>query len=698
MRKAGQISRIFGSWLLPVLIGALACLLITGGAMLWPGNVHWLTQGDLAQSYLGWAFYRYAPWSWPLGANPLYGAGLHTSIYYSDSIPLLAMLLKPLAAWLPEPFQYFGLWILACFVLQAWFAWRLLGLVTPNAIVKALGVLFFVFAAPMLLRLGGHMALVGHWIVLAAIYLCLRQDRKHQTAWWALLLAVAMMIHAYLFAIAGAIWLADMAQRYRMTAQQSPGTFTSRWKTLLPGIVLIGAVVAFAAWVAGLFVVSGQGTQAEGFGYYKMNVLAPINGIGWSHLGLNFPQAAGEYEGFNYFGVGGIALILSAVVVAVLRRRASRDRTIPGPLLIMAALLAVAAITCNIGIGTTQWLMPLPDKWRVALSHVPLQSTGRLFWAAYYVALLAALYVLLQRCSVRWQVVVLSGAVALQCVDLAPGFANLHTTLSARAHDGAIPGLRGDFWDTAGRRYTLLRVLPLSKPADWEQLAFYANSHHMGIDGVQLARIDMDSFMMLYNAEQEALLSDKLDPRTLYLLDDRDAAVARAAIPVAHAALFRLDDKNVLAPGWTAPLPAAATDLRRATPTLSFDLPFNSDFSQLNAGRRLLGEGWNATGTGLMSLSDTATLFVPGGQDAQRSLKVEVSLHRANTGKSMATELEAWFDGKRIGRCSMAGDGCRTWMFDVPGTPNAGYFRRIELRPSVAGAKLRITLDAIQVQ
>jgi hypothetical protein len=38
------------------------------------------------------------------------------------------------------------------------------------------------------------------------------------------------------------------------------------------------------------------------------------------------------------------------------------------------------------------------------------------------------------------------------------------------------------------------------------------------------------------------------------------------------------------------------------------------------------------------------------------------------------------------------------WTFDVPGGSNAGYFRKLELRPGVEGAKLRIALDAIRVQ
>ncbi|WP_333682073.1 DUF6311 domain-containing protein [Dyella sp.] len=679
---------------MPVLIGVLACLLITGSAMLEPGNVSWLTQGDLAQSYLGWAFYRHAPWSLPLGSNPLYGAGLHTSVYYSDSIPLLAMLFKPWASWLPETFQYFGLWVLACFILQAWFAWCLLGLVARNAIAKGLGTLFFLFAPPMLMRLGGHMALVGHWLVLAAIYLCLRPGRRRQTRYWALLLAVAIMVHAYLFAITAAIWLADVMQRFRVADESAANL---RVRALLPELFCVVVVVVSAAWVAGLFMVSGHGAQAEGFGYYKMNMLAPVNGSGWSHVGLNFPEAAGEYEGFNYFGLGGLALIVSAAVIAVVRRQMPCAQRIPTPLLWMTLLLAAAAVTCNIGIGGLQWHMPLPEKWRVALSHIPLQSTGRLFWASYYVALVAALFVLLQVCPVRWQMAVLAGAIVLQGLDLVPSYINLHVMLSGRARNESVPGLHGAFWDTAGRRYSTLRVVPLTKPSDWERLAFYANSQRMGLDAVQLARLDMDNFLSLHNAQQSALLSGQLDPHTLYLLNDRELAIARA-IPPERAALFRLDGKNVLAPAWSAPLPASSVDLRGGTSISPFNLPLQSDFAQAGYGRLLLGEGWNATGDGVMTLVDTATLFVPGGTDLRRSVIVQINLHRANTGKSMAMELEAWFDGKRVGSCHMAEDGCRSWTFEVPGASGGAYFRKLELRPGSPGQKLRIALDAIDVQ
>jgi hypothetical protein len=657
LRKLGQIVGHHGSWLIPVIIGALACLCVTGGLMLCPSNVQWLAHSDLAQSYLGWAFFRDGPWSWPPGAAPLYGAGLHTSVYYSDSIPLLALLFKPVATWLPATFQYFGLWVLACFMLQAFFAWRLLGLVTSSKLVQSLATLFFVFAPPMLLRLGGHMALVGHWMVLAAIYLCLRPNRQRQWLYWMVLLVAAITVHAYLFAIAAAIWLADLVRRY-WTASDSNAL--SGFRRCLPELLAIGAAVLLAAWLAGFFVVSGQGMQAEGFGYYKMNVLAPFNGAGWSSLGLNLPEQEGEYEGFNYLGLGAMALLGAALLIRVFRRHTVHPKIVPRALWVMAAVLTALAITSHIGFGIWQWSVPMPQKWWNALSHTPLQATGRLFWPVYYLLLLAALFVLLQTLSRRHQIMLLSCAVLLQCADLYVGVARLHAQLLARSKDTAVPGLHGAFWDTAGSRYRTLRMLPLTlRPEGWERLAFYANSQRMGTDIVQVARIDLDRFLSLYGSQQTALLTDQLDPQSLYVLDDQELGVARLAVAESHAALFRLNGLNVLAPSWNAALPKGAVDLRATPAPVSFALPFRDDLAVRSAGRSLLGDGWNATdsATEVSSLTDTATLFVPAGQDAGRSMHVTLNLHRNSTGKSMAQTLDIWSGGQQVATCQLLGDG-----------------------------------------
>ncbi|WP_147269698.1 DUF6311 domain-containing protein [Rhodanobacter denitrificans] len=688
------------SMAIPFLLGVLACVLVTGGTMLWPGNVYWLTHGDLAQSYLGWAFYRDAPWALPPGANPGYGLGLHASIYYSDSIPLLAMLFKPLAAWLPQPFQYFGLWVLACFVLQAGFAWRLLGLVTPQLWSRALGVLFFVLAPPMLMRLGGHMALVGHWLLLAAIYLCLRRSRRHQSACWALLAAAAMVTHAYLFAMVGAVWLADIVHRHRLTRAEAPIGLRAGIRRWLPEVSLVVVATVMAAWLAGFFMVSGHGMQASGFGYYKMNLLALVNGDGWSGFGLKLPQGAGEYEGFNYLGLGGIVLVGMALLAAVMHRDLLRERMLPRPLLLVASGLTVLAITCNVGIGAIQWRMPMPDGLWLKLSHLSLQSTGRMFWVPYYLLLLAGLFTVLRVFHGRWQIGILLLAATLQLMDLYPGLSGLRSTLLQRSRDTNAAGLRGPFWDAAGTHYRVLRQLPPALMAPgWEQLASYAQRHRMGTDAVMLARFDWNRFLSLHNDQQAALLGGQPDQNTLYLLNDREVALARVAVPATTAALFRLDGRNVLAPGWQGAIPSSAVDLRRAEASSSlFRLPFRGDFVQDGVGRLLLGPGWNSAGAGEVStLGVKASLFVPAVDAAGLAVHVGLGLHRASSRKDMAQRLEVWADGRLIGDCELAGGSCGELQLDVPDDRRGASFRELSLRSGQPSARLSVALDTITV-
>lgn len=686
---------------IPILLGLAAGLWVSGGTMLWPGQTGWLVHGDLAQSYLGWASYRHAPWSWPPGANPAYGAGLHSSVYYSDSIPLLALLFKLLSTWLPEPFQYFGLWVLACFVLQAVFAWCLLGLADARPLERTLGTVFFVLAPPMLNRLGGHMALVGHWMVLMALWLCLSPVRRRQAAWWACLVAMAMIVHAYLFAMVAAIWVADMVRRQVELQRAAPlraGGVLRRW---LPELALVAAAALAAAWLAGFFMVSGQGMQAEGFGYYKMNLLAPFNGDGWSRFGLHSAQAPGEYEGFNYLGLGGIALVALALSVVVLRRGRPSPRLIPLSLWIVAILLVALAVTCNIGFGAWQWHMPLPERLWTRLSHLSLQSTGRLAWVAYYLVLLAALFAVLQRLRGRIRVVLLLVLVVAQLVDLYPGLSGLRATLLARTR-GTPALLNGPFWDAAGQRYGTLRQLPLALMSPgWERLAFYAQAHRMRTDAVQLARIDWPNYLALYNQGHAALLGDRLDPSTLYLLDARELEVARVAIPEGSAALFQLDGLDVLAPGWWSALPADAVSLRKAdTASSPFRLPFQADMAQMGAGRLLLGEGWDSVGDGeVCSRSDAADVFVPVGGTSGQAVRVTLDLRQNDSRAAQVQQhLDVLSDGRRIGTCSFADGSCRSLVLELPVKDAGLHFRQLQLRSTQPGIKLRVVLEHIRVE
>src|SRR5690625_2532170 len=111
-----------------------------GFSTLSPSHIGWVMSGwDTPAQYLGWEFFRYSPWQWPPGMNPAYGANAPGSIVLADCIPLLAIPLKLFSAWLPAQFQYFGIWILSCFILQAWFAYLLIRRVCDYAVIQLAG-------------------------------------------------------------------------------------------------------------------------------------------------------------------------------------------------------------------------------------------------------------------------------------------------------------------------------------------------------------------------------------------------------------------------------------------------------------------------------------------------------------------------------------------------------------------------------
>jgi hypothetical protein len=61
-------------------IGGLAFFLVTGGAILNPGNIRWLMDGDREMNLLGWIFFRNAPvLQQPFGANWQYGMEISSS-------------------------------------------------------------------------------------------------------------------------------------------------------------------------------------------------------------------------------------------------------------------------------------------------------------------------------------------------------------------------------------------------------------------------------------------------------------------------------------------------------------------------------------------------------------------------------------------------------------------------------------------
>lgn len=528
-------------FLLPLLLGVLVFFLVVGPQALNPQNIAWLAQGDPATHYLGWAFFRHSPWTFPLGLNPSYGLELGSAIIFSDSIPLLALLFKPFNAWLPDTFQYFGLWLLACCVLQAWFGWKLIGLMTANPLIRLLGAGLLAFSPAMFLRMGGHLSLAGHFLILAALYLTLLPNLRRRRLVWGVLLAVTAWVHAYLLAMVALIWVADLLGK---TFNQS----LSRRQGLIEGGTLF-ALVSVCCWQAGYFSIA-DGAASGGFGLYRMNLLSPVDPAGWSLILPDLPKGGGDYEGFNYLGLGVLLLVPLALMAWFRNRHPLRDQVRARPWLLMALFgLWLFALSNQIGIGAWNLGYPLP-KSLVALANI-FRASGRMFWPVLYVCILAAIFLVVRGYRPRIAIGLLAVALLIQVADSRNGWMGLRQgKLVAPSSVWASP-MTDPFWASAAARYANVRsLMPQNQGERWQMIAGFAATHGMKTDAVYLGRMSTSALARAQQKARAMLDSGQYDADSLYLLDDDALVDAARTINSETDLLTRVDGVAVLAPGW----------------------------------------------------------------------------------------------------------------------------------------------------
>ncbi|WP_236189577.1 DUF6311 domain-containing protein [Pseudomonas pharyngis] len=527
--------------LLPLFLGALVFFLVVGPQALNPQNIAWLEQGDPATHYLGWAFFRHSPWTFPLGLNPSYGWELGSAIIFSDSNPLLALLFKPFSAWLPDTFQYFGLWLLACCVLQAWFGWKLMGLMTANPVIRLLGAGLLVFSPAMFLRMGGHLSLAGHFLILAALYLALLPNLRRRRLAWGTLLAVTAWVHAYLLAMVALIWVADLLGK---TFNQS----LARRQGLIEGGMLF-ALVSVCCWQAGYFSIA-DGAASGGFGLYRMNLLSPVDPAGWSLILSGLPKGEGDYEGFNYFGLGVLLLVPPAFLAWLRNRHSLKDEVRARPWLLLAMLgLWLFALSNRIGIGALTFEYPLPDGV-IALASI-FRASGRMFWPVLYACVLTMIFLVIRGYRPRIAIALLAVVLLIQVADTRGGWMAIRQGKMLAPSSVWSSPMVDPFWASAAARYTNVRsLMPQNQGERWQLIAGFAATHGLKTDAVYLGRMSTSALLLAQQKAQAMLESGQYDPDSLYLLDDNALVDAAKNINSETDLLTRVDGVAVLAPGW----------------------------------------------------------------------------------------------------------------------------------------------------
>ncbi|MGA0064211.1 MAG: DUF6311 domain-containing protein [Ilumatobacteraceae bacterium] len=500
---------------------------LTGGRILWPGHVSWLMWGDSAQHYLGWEFFRRGPLTvWPPGASPLFGVGYSSSVVYADAIPLLALPMKFLLAFTDAQFQYLGAWLLACFVLQGVFAVMLLRRFGVDGPVLVPGALLFSIAPVFLYRMvtgsHGHMALVGHFFVLWALWLVLDLRLSHRR--WLVVLLVSLLVQFYLFVIVGYFYMVAIGWWVWRQRSERP------WSTVSRSVVVNVSTVVVVAYLAGYFM--GGSSVADGFGQFRTDIVgfvdpSPNDFPGWSAVLPNPYNVDGTHEGYAFLGSATLILVVAAIVGGLLRR--SRIDTRLTVLAAASAPLFLLALTNRLQFaGREVGALPLPAGVETLLNVV--RATGRFSWPIVYVFMCSAIVMLIRVVPHRVTITaVVSVALVIQLVDSRTALAEVNERFVESSREETY--LRDARWATIAEGATCLVVSPPQvKGPYWRDFAEYAVLNGMSTNVSYLSRWDQSVVEALAERTAERIDSLDLDDGCLYvmIIDRGQSSVAEA--------------------------------------------------------------------------------------------------------------------------------------------------------------------------
>ncbi len=546
-----MFSRLPASAMFGALAGVVLFFLVFDPRLVDPGYWIWLMEGDPATQYLGWRFFRDEPWRWPPGMIRGYGLEVGSAIVFTDSIPIAAFAAKLLSPFLPEPFQYFGLWALLCFALQGFFGGMLGALASERPVERYAITLLFTASLPVMDRAIGHFALMSHWLVLWGLWLALRPNRELSTGPWVALTCIASLVHAYLLYLVLALWVADVLRRRHFDPEPRPSL--GDWVRHVTFVAM--ALVATMA-LAGYFLLPAHAVTggAQYYGKYATNLNAFWN-PGWGSRflpGLAVMKGA-ELEGHAYLGLGMLVLLPVALLSLVAPGSARPNLRPYVPLMAIGAALWMLAVSHQVAWGD-RVVLEVPIRGALLDTIATLRASGRLAWVALYGLWFAAVAIVAARFAPRAATVLIVGAVALQLADISPRYVAMRDYFADRFV--ATPAKRASplvspFWPEAAKHYRTIRMAPVANMArGWEWLSLYAVDHGMAINTGQFARLSFPRVDAANRTITATLKDGPLDPSTLYLLWSSDAKFDWAIGPDDGVGVF--DGYFVVAPGWFA--------------------------------------------------------------------------------------------------------------------------------------------------
>ena len=409
---------------------------------------------DPGSELIGWNYYRNTPWSFPIvGRMEGFDYPTVTGVGMTQMVALLAVLFKTISAWLPNEFQYFGLWYMLCFLLQGWFGLKLIRNICeiynitpplvnvgfrmsdvgipPTSDVRSqkflivLAALFFIIA-PIFLFRTGHIVLFSHFYILAALSLYFsKATPQKKYSYMLLLIATAAGVSQYMTVMAMSVMGASFLNMW--------------WRKIIPfykvllyslGLVLTAFLVFY---MMGDTLIPFDNYQTYGFGVFSSNLNTFFNPQLHSTFLPELPVSnPSQYEGFGYLGLGFILLLIFVMgywvsVIGywllvknktdIALKTSTQPTKLLSPLIVVMVLFFLYALSNKIG-----WNDKVIFEWQygsvAAALFETLRGSGRFIWIPFYgIMVLVFIGFFKMKLSPIWKTALLSTCLVIQILD-----------------------------------------------------------------------------------------------------------------------------------------------------------------------------------------------------------------------------------------------------------------------------------------
>jgi hypothetical protein len=514
-----------------------------GFSALDPTNISWLMSSyhDWGTHYLGWAFYREEPWSFPLANIQNYNYPAGSNVGFTDSIPLLSLFFKMFSFFLPEEFQYFGLWLLLCFYLTAVYSYKILKLYFNDSRLLILISVLFLILNPVLLYRGMHPALCGHWLILASIYNYLKnsssknalQINRNQS----IIALISSLVNPYLFLMVFGFNFIIPFKNYFYEK-----TITLKKALFYPVISMISVV--FIWFIVGMITFNNdKGLEVvDSYGLYGFNLNNFYNPSGYSNI---LPQLQWEnhhqYEGFSYLGIGMMILILIAFILYISNKNLHLYKKKFFPLILLVLVSILFAITNKVSLNENI-IFEYPTLGIIKKIGNIFRASGRFIWIFYYLLFLITFVIFIKsKLSNTLKSVILTTLLIVQLYDIS----SLITFRELPKGKYELNSFDKEWFAITSNFNQMVTYPPfqfdLLNTMDYQDLSYIALKNNLPITTGYAARESGDLNVKFLENLNRDLANGKIEENSIYITTNKNIADFYPAIYKNHLEIRHLN-------------------------------------------------------------------------------------------------------------------------------------------------------------